>query len=82
MSEERRLATQDPDEDSPEFSLLDDAQKRRLRAVRRGYRADEVQVRNNGWELEVSFLDGSKIVVSSKLLKLKAQELAPAASSN
>lgn len=55
---------------------LDDEQKRRLRAVRRGYRAAEVNVKNNGWEIEIVYLDGSRIVVDSKLLKLKSSEVA------
>jgi len=54
---------------------LDEEQKRRLRAVRRGYRAQSAEIKNNGWEIEVSFLDGSKVVVNSKHLKLKAAEL-------
>jgi len=58
-------------------SQLDDSQKRRLRAVRRGYRADKVEVKNDGWQLEVSFLDGSKALVDAKKLKLKLSELAP-----
>lgn len=64
--------------DDSEFesgSQLDDEQKRRLRAVRRGYRAMEAEVKNNGWELEVTFLDGSKVTVNAKLLKLNADRL-------
>lgn len=56
-------------------SELGEEQKRRLRAVRRGYRAEAVAIKDNGWELEVRFMDGSSVVVSSKLLKLKADEL-------
>ena len=56
-------------------SQLDDMQKRRLRAVRRGYRAASVSVKNNGWELEVTYLDGSTVTVNAKLIKLKAVEL-------
>ena len=54
---------------------LDEGQKRRLRAVRRGYRAQSAEVKNNGWEIEISYLDGSKVIVNSKHLKLKADEL-------
>ena len=54
---------------------LSDEQKRRLRAVRRGYRAEHAEVKANGWELEVTYLDGSKVTVNTKLLKLKAKEL-------
>jgi hypothetical protein len=65
----------DPDDSSSDFADLDDEQKRRLRAIRRGYRAEKVEILNNGWELQVSFLDGSKVVVDSKLLKLRAGDL-------
>lgn len=54
---------------------LDDAQKRRLRALRRQYRADTVEIKNSGWELEVTFMDGSKATVNTKMLKLKEKEL-------
>ena len=54
---------------------LSDEQKRRLRAVRRGYRAASVEIKENGWQLEVVYLDGSKVSVNTKLLKLKASEL-------
>ena len=54
---------------------LDEAQKRRLRALRRTYRADKVEVRNDGWALEITYLDGSKVMVDSKKLKLKISEL-------
>ena len=54
---------------------LSDEQKRRLRAVRRGYRAASVEIKDNGWQLEVVYLDGSKVSVNTKLLKLKASEL-------
>lgn len=54
---------------------LDDAQKRRLRALRRQYRAEKAEVKDGGWQVEVTFLDGSKVSVNSKMLKLKAGEL-------
>lgn len=54
---------------------LDEEQKRRLRAVRRGYRAQAVEIKNNGWEIEIRYMDGSTAVVNSKLVKLKAREL-------
>jgi len=54
---------------------LDDNQKRQLRAIRRGYRAEKVDIIDNGWTLEVTFMDGSKVRVNSKLLKLKEKEL-------
>jgi hypothetical protein len=54
---------------------LTDEQKRRLRAVRRGYRAESVEVKDSGWLVEVKYLDGSVIHLNSKLLKLKAKEL-------
>ncbi len=54
---------------------LDEAQKRRLRALRRTYRADKVEVKNDGWALEITYLDGSKVLVDSKKLKLKVSEL-------
>ncbi len=54
---------------------LDDKQKRHLRALRKTYRAEKVDIKDDGWTLEISFLDGSKIRVNSKLLKLKEQEL-------
>jgi hypothetical protein len=62
-------------EGNNEEQVQDDAQKRRLRAVRRGYRADKVAIKDNGWQLEVEYLDGTKITVNSKLLKLKAEML-------
>ncbi|MCB0358166.1 MAG: hypothetical protein KDD44_00970 [Bdellovibrionales bacterium] len=58
-----------------EFPGLDDTQKRRLRALRRQYRASGVEIKNNGWEIEITFMDGSKVNVNSKMLKLKAPEL-------
>lgn len=67
--EQNQLQTQDEDQ------ALDDAQKRRLRAVRRGYRAADVEIKDNGWQLEVQYLDGSKVSVNTKLLKIKAAEL-------
>lgn len=54
---------------------LSEEQKRQLRAVRRGYRAETAQVKDNGWRIEVTFMDGSSVSVSSKLLKLKSCEL-------
>lgn len=54
---------------------LSDEQKRRLRAVRRGYRAASVEVKNNGWDLEITYLDGSRVTVNAKLIKLKAGQL-------
>ena len=54
---------------------LTDEQKRRLRAVRRGYRAAAVEIKDNGWLIEVVYLDGSRVAVNSKLLKLRANEL-------
>jgi len=54
---------------------LDDSQKRRLRALRRGYRAEKVEVKDDGWTLEITFMDGSKAKVNSKILKLKEKEL-------
>ena len=54
---------------------LDDEQKRRLRAVRRGYRAQSAEVKDNGYVIEVTFMDGSKVNLNSKLLKLRAEEL-------
>jgi len=44
--------------------VLDDTQKRRLRAVRRGYRAEKAEIKDNGWTVEVTFMDGSKASVS------------------
>lgn len=58
---------------------LNEEQKRRLRAVRRGYRAEQASVKDNGWLVEVTFMDGSTVSVNSKLLKLKAAELQGAA---
>ncbi len=60
---------------SVDVEQLDDSQKRRLRAIRRGYRAEKVEVKDDGWTLEVTFMDGSKAKVNSKLLKLKEKEL-------
>ncbi len=54
---------------------LSDEQKRLLRAVRRGYRVASVEIKDNGWMLEVVYLDGSKVNVNSKMLKLKAAQL-------
>ena len=54
---------------------LSDVEKRRLRALRRGYRAKAAVVKNNGWQLEVEYLDGTKISVDTKLLKIKAPEI-------
>ncbi len=54
---------------------LDDEQKRRLRRIRLGYRAQKVEIKNNGWDIEVTYMDGSKVSVNSKLLKLKADSL-------
>lgn len=71
-SEENDLARDELDEESAD---LDDAQKRRLRAVRRGYRAAEAIVKNNGWEIEIRYLDGSSVTVNSKMLKLRASDL-------
>lgn len=59
-----------------EESELSDEQKRRLRALRRQYRASDVQIKNSGWELEVTYLDGSKVTINAKQLKLRAPELA------
>lgn len=59
---------------------MDEDQKRRLRAVRRGYRADSVEIKDNGWQIEVTYLDGSKVTVNTKLLKLKASQLVDKAS--
>lgn len=58
-----------------EESDLSDEQKRRLRALRRQYRAQKAEVKNGGWEVEVTFLDGSKVSVDAKQLKLRASEL-------
>lgn len=62
---------------TPEIDIqnLDDKQKRRLRALRKTYRAEKVDIKDDGWTLEISFLDGSKVRVNSKLLKLKEKEL-------
>jgi hypothetical protein len=66
----------DGEPDELEIGLdIDKEQKRRLRAVRRGYRASSAVVKDNGWQLEVTYLDGSKVTVSAKLLKLKAGQL-------
>ena len=54
---------------------IDAAQKRRLRLLRRAYRAQSVEIRNGGWELEITYMDGSKVVVNPKLVKLKADGL-------
>jgi hypothetical protein len=54
---------------------LDDEQKRRLRAVRRGYRAESVEVKDNGWCIEIKYMDGSTVSVNSKMVKLKASAL-------
>ncbi len=54
---------------------LSDEQKRRLRAVRRGYRAESVEVKDSGWLIEIKYLDGTTVQLNSKLLKLKAKEL-------
>ncbi len=54
---------------------LSDEQKRRLRALRRQYRASNAEVRNGGWDVEITFLDGSKISVNAKQLKLRAPDL-------
>lgn len=54
---------------------LDDAQKRRLRALRRTYRAEKVEIKNDGWALEIVFQDGSKEVFDAKKIKLKLDEL-------
>ena len=59
---------------------LDDEQKRRLRALRRGYRAEKVEVLDNGWKLQISYQDGSKVVVDAKSVKLKAKDLNSAVS--
>ena len=61
--------------DEVNLEELDDSQKRRLRAVRRGYRAEKVSVKNDGWCLEITFLDGSKALVDTKKLKLKLEEV-------
>ncbi len=42
---------------------LDDAQKRSLRALRRGYRVEQVEVKDNGWQLEIRYMDGSTVSV-------------------
>ena len=63
------------DEEQDALLGLDDEQKRRLRALRRGYRAKSVEVKDNGWLLEITFMDGSKVQLNSKLLKLKADQL-------
>lgn len=58
-----------------EESELSDEQKRRLRALRRQYRAQNAEVKNGGWEVEVTFLDGSKVSVNAKQLKLRAPDM-------
>jgi len=73
---EENLLRKDSSKEVSEAQALDDAQKRRLRAVRRGYRAERAEIKDNGWELEVTYLDGSSVTVNTKLLKLKAGELA------
>lgn len=54
---------------------LSDEQKRRLRALRRQYRASNAEVKNGGWDVEITFLDGSKVSVNAKQLKLRAPDL-------
>ena len=54
---------------------LDDAQKRSLRALRRGYRVEQVEVKDNGWQLEIRYMDGSTVSVNSKLLKINEKKL-------
>ncbi len=61
------LETDDPN--------LTDDQKRQLRALRRGYRADSAEIKDNGWTVQVTFMDGSSVQVNSKMLKLRASEL-------
>ncbi len=58
-----------------ESTDLSDEQKRRLRAVRRGYRAESVEVKDGGWMIEVRYMDGSKEMFNSKMLKLQASTL-------
>ena len=76
MSGEHTSGEELDEELGAEAKELDDLQKRRLRAVRRGYRAGSVAIKNNGWELEITYLDGSVVTVNSKLIKLKAGDLA------
>jgi len=54
---------------------LDDAQKRRLRALRKTYRAESVEIKNDGWALEIIFQDGSREIFDTKKIKLKLPEL-------
>lgn len=56
-------------------SSLSEEQKRQLRAVRRGYRAESVTIKDNGWQLEVRYLDGSVVTVNTKMLKIRAADL-------
>ena len=63
------------DSSKVDIERLDDSQKRRLRALRKTFRAEKIQIKDDGWAIEVSFMDGSKARVNSKLLKLKEQEL-------
>ena len=57
-------------------SELDEEQKRRLRAVRRGYRAENVEIKDNGWKIEVTYMDGTKEIFDAKKMKIKKSELA------
>jgi len=65
---------QDEQLDDVEMALSD-TQKRQLRILRRTYRADKAEIKDNGWQVEVTYLDGSKISVNAKMLKLKAKDL-------
>lgn len=54
---------------------LSDEQKRQLRALRRSFRAEKVTILNDGWDLEICFMDGSTVRVNSKSVKLRSAEL-------
>jgi hypothetical protein len=54
---------------------MNDEQKRMLRAVRRGYRAEGAEIKDNGWDIVITYMDGSKVTVNAKMLKLKHELL-------
>ena len=60
---------------SIDASGLSDEQKRQLRALRRSYRAEKVTILNDGWDLEIRFMDGSTVKVNAKSVKLRSAEL-------
>lgn len=75
----REMDQREVDDGDTSALAENDEQKRALRMLRRGYRADSVRVIDNGWQIEVRFMDGSTATVSSKMLKIKAAQLQPPA---